>query len=67
MNIWKLWRPRITTTGQVTAVRTYRGMIYVRFTTPMRIEVATFIDYSGRELKRLQAALKSSETVRVKY
>lgn len=67
MNIWKLWRPRITTTGQVTAVRTYRGRIYVRFTTPMRVEVSTLIDYSAPELKRLQAALKSGETVRVKY
>lgn len=67
MNVITAFRPRIITTGQVTAVRKYKGRIYVQFITPMRVQVSALIDYTDREFTRLKSTKDSGETVKVKY
>ena len=67
MKIFKIWRPRITTTGQVIALKKYRGRVYVRFRTPMAVEVSTLIEYTDRDFTRLKSAMNTGTTVNVKY
>jgi len=67
MKAFDLIRPRIRTTGFVTQVRKYKKKIYVRFVTPMRIEVSAMIPYTEKQYKSLLASMKKGETVSIKY
>lgn len=67
MKSFDLIRPRIRTTGFVSHVRKYKKKIYVKFVTPMRIEVSAMVPYTEKQYKSLLAAMKKGETVSIKY